>query len=97
MRSKVDVKEIAWMNQHPRFWEIYRMPCGMVRRRYLMDVFRESPQAMIAVNRSSQANLKDKDLQYFMKRGILKRDRFQKIYSAFRHSRQTVLIIGKLV
>jgi hypothetical protein len=56
---------------------ICRMPFGMKRRAAIIEYLISDPENFIAVNRKCCINLKyDSDLNYMLKKKILKRTRF---------------------
>jgi hypothetical protein len=58
------------------FSNAYHQRYGMSRRRSLVALFEAHPQAQLPVNNKHQASsIKDPDLRYLMKKGVLKQIR----------------------
>jgi len=65
----------VYLNCAVGFWEAYGRRPGMHRRRALMEVFRQHPQARLPVNNRRQASTVDPDLQQLLKKGLLVQER----------------------
>lgn len=77
-------------------YEISKLPYGKYRRTMLIKWIEESEYHSIPVNKAGMMNAKDPDLQYLMKRGILKIYRPVSRFSKYKKSstgRQTYLIL----
>lgn len=59
------------LNCAPTFWSLYRSRPGHIRRNALIALFERFPTSKLPVNNKWQANMRDPDLHYLMKKGVL--------------------------
>jgi hypothetical protein len=97
--TETEVFVETYLNCAKGFWDIYRERPGAPRRTKLLALFKRHPSARIPVNNRYQANMKDADLRYLMKKGILLRTRDggtpHNHLNRSSHKRQSWLVLAK--